>query len=120
MGWLVPRQSAAGRGRHTTLHEHRSQAQQRHGAWTIDRIGRKAAASAPEGIVRRTVADAGEGIAPEVMARLFEPFVTTKAPDKGAGLGLPICHGLVKGMGGSIDAHANAEGAVFTTILQAA
>ena len=70
--------------------------------------------------MRLTVADAGEGIAPEVMARLFEPFVTTKAPDKGAGLGLSVCHGLVKGIRGTIEVHANAEGAVFATTLQAA
>jgi C4-dicarboxylate-specific signal transduction histidine kinase len=73
-----------------------------------------------EGTVRLTVADTGGGIAPDVMARLFEPFVTTKGPDKGTGLGLSICHGLVKGMGGSIDAHNDAEGAVFTITLQVA
>ena len=78
---------------------------------------RIAAAPGPDGTVRLTVADTGGGIAPEVMARLFEPFVTTKGPDKGTGLGLSICHGLVKGMGGSIEAHNEAEGAVFTITL---
>ena len=81
---------------------------------------RIAAAPGPDGMVRLTVADTGGGIAPEVMARPFEPFVTTKSPDKGTGLGLSICHGLVKGMGGSIEAHNNADGAVFTVTLQAA
>lgn len=78
------------------------------------------AAPAPEGRVRLTVADTGGGIAPEVAGRLFEPFVTTKGPDKGTGLGLSICHGLLKGMGGSIEADNDTEGAVFTITLQAA
>jgi C4-dicarboxylate-specific signal transduction histidine kinase len=78
------------------------------------------AAPEPEGMVRLTVADTGGGIAPEVMARLFEPFVTTKGPDKGTGLGLSICHGLIQGMGGRIEAHNSAEGAVFSITLRAA
>ena len=79
-----------------------------------------AAAPGPDGMVRLTVADTGGGIAPEVMARLFEPFVTTKGPDKGTGLGLSICHGLVKGMGGSIEAHNEIAGAMFTITLPSA
>ncbi len=78
---------------------------------------RIAAAPGLDGTVRLTVADTGGGIAPEVMARLFEPFVTTKGPETGTGLGLSICHSLVKGMGGSIEAHNDAEGAVFTITL---
>lgn len=78
---------------------------------------RIAALAEAEGRVRLTVADTGGGIAPEVMDRAFEPFVTTKGPDKGTGLGLSICHGLVKGMGGTIDAHNDAEGAVITIAL---
>jgi len=81
---------------------------------------RIAAAPGPEGTVRLMVADTGGGIAPEVMARLFEPFVTTKGPDKGTGIGLSICHGLVKGMGGSIEGHNNAAGAVFIITLPSA
>ncbi len=78
---------------------------------------RIAALPEAEGSVRLTVADTGGGIAPEVIKRVFEPFVTTKGPDKGAGLGLSICYGLVKGMGGTIEAHNDAEGAVFTITL---
>ena len=81
---------------------------------------RIAAAPGPDGMVRLTVADTGGGIAPEVMARLFEPFVTTKGPDKGTGLGLSICHGLVKGMGGNIEARNDDAGAVFTITLPSA
>ena len=81
---------------------------------------RIAAAPGPEGWVRLTVADTGGGIAPEIVPRLFEPFVTTKGPDKGTGLGLSICHGLVKGLGGRIEAHNDAGGAVFTITLRRA
>jgi signal transduction histidine kinase len=78
------------------------------------------ATSSADGMVELKVADTGGGIAPEIMPRLFEPFVTTKGPDNGTGLGLSICHGLVKSMGGSIQAHNDAEGAVFTVTLPAA
>jgi PAS domain S-box-containing protein len=80
---------------------------------------RISAAPATHGMVRLTVADTGGGIAPGVMAKLFEPFVTTKGPDKGTGLGLSICHGLIKGMGGQIEVRNDAEGAVFTVTLPA-
>lgn len=76
---------------------------------------------AADGMVRLTVADNGGGIAPEVLAHIFEPFVTTKGPDKGTGLGLSICHGLITGMGGRIEARNEAAGAVFTlTLVEAA
>ena len=78
---------------------------------------RIAAAPGAEGTVHLTLADTGGGIAPEVMSRLFEPFVTTKGPDKGTGLGLSLAYSLIKGMGGTIEAHNDAEGAVFVITL---
>src|SRR5690606_41371602 len=51
-----------------------------------------------------TIADEGPGIAPEVLERLFEPFVTTKPVGQGTGLGLAVCHTLVERLGGTIDA----------------
>jgi len=53
-----------------------------------------------EDFVRITVEDSGPGLAPEVTARLFEPFVSTK--EEGMGLGLSICRTIVEGHGGRI------------------
>jgi signal transduction histidine kinase len=78
------------------------------------RIRIAATAAADAGMVALTVADTAGGIPPEVLERLFEPFVTTKGVDKGTGLGLSICHGLARGMGATIEARNDDEGAVFT------
>lgn len=48
------------------------------------------------------VADDGPGMSPEVLARLFEPYFTTKGPH-GTGLGLATCATLVRGSGGRLD-----------------
>lgn len=44
--------------------------------------------------------DSGKGIPPEVYSRLFEPFVTTKPPGKGTGLGLGLCRKYMQNQGG--------------------
>jgi len=52
---------------------------------------------------RCSVADTGSGISPQVLARIFQPFFTTKAAGKGTGLGLPIVQRIVQEAGGFID-----------------
>ena len=46
--------------------------------------------------------DTGEGMTPDVLARLFEPFFTTKPKDKGTGIGMAIVHRFVADNGGEI------------------
>ncbi|MEM5366859.1 ATP-binding protein [Paraburkholderia azotifigens] len=59
-----------------------------------------------------TIADSGPGIAPEVLAHLFEPFVTTKPRGHGLGLGLAITSRIVEGFGARISATNLVDGGV--------
>ncbi|WP_321934805.1 sensor histidine kinase [Paraburkholderia sp. J8-2] len=79
-------------------------------------------ASEPDahGCVRFTIDDSGPGIAPEVLAHLFEPFVTTKPRGQGLGLGLAITSRIVEGFGAKITATNRDEGGARFTIEFAA
>lgn len=65
------------------------------------------------------VTDDGEGVAPEVRARVFEPHFSTRT--SGSGLGLAISRRLVEGWGGKIDlASEPGSGTTVTLWLDAA
>ncbi len=75
-------------------------------------------------LVRIRFADSGPGIAPHALARLFEPFYTTKPAGKGLGLGLVISQAIVDEFGGRLEARSGGDadsglgGAVFVVELQ--
>ena len=52
------------------------------------------------------VADDGQGIPRANLAKIFDPFYTTKPVGKGTGLGLSICYGIIKKMGGQISVNS--------------
>jgi two-component system sensor histidine kinase/response regulator len=67
---------------------------------------------AADDMVELSVADSGPGLSPEVRAKLFQPFITTKSA--GMGVGLSICHSIIEAHGGHLWAEDNCDGgAVF-------
>jgi signal transduction histidine kinase len=69
----------------------------------VEGKGRVTVAAKPVGEdVLITISDTGNGIAPDDLRRIFEPFYTTKGRGKGTGLGLAICRQLTAALGGTI------------------
>ena len=60
------------------------------------------------------IADSGCGIPPEHLARVFQPFFSTKP--KGTGMGLPVCYGIVEKHGGQIDIQSEAGRGTTVTV----
>ena len=64
------------------------------------------------------LADTGQGMSPDVQARLFEPYFTTKARGKGTGLGLSTVYAIVSESGGRITVESHrGVGTTFTIAL---
>ena len=67
-----------------------------------------------EGMVWLTVADNGQGIKPEDLPHIFEPFYSTKVDGKGVGLGLSMTYGIIREHNGAIEVSSKpGKGAVF-------
>jgi len=67
------------------------------------------------------IRDTGCGIPPEIRERVFDPFFTTKQVGRGTGLGLYICHGIVKAMSGEITMESEVgRGTTFRIVLPVA
>ena len=58
----------------------------------------------PGAYLELTISDTGEGMSPETLERIYDPFFTTKDRDQGTGMGLSVVHGIVKDYGGIIHA----------------
>ncbi len=70
---------------------------------------------------RVVIQDTGKGIAPERISRIFEPFYTTKSSGRGTGLGLSVCHRIIKQHGGYIQVESNpGMGTKFVIMLPSA
>jgi len=64
------------------------------------------------------VQDTGPGISPQLLRRIFDPFVTTKPAGRGTGLGLSICRRIVHSLEGNIEIQSHpGQGTVARVVL---
>jgi two-component system NtrC family sensor kinase len=69
-------------------------------------------------VVQVMIEDTGKGIPADILPRIFEPFFTTKLPGQGTGLGLSVCHQIIKQHNGQILAESEiGRGTRFTVTL---
>ena len=73
-------------------------------------------ATAGEGLCVLTVLDAGHGMSSEILARISEPFFTTKGPGSGMGLGLFLTRTLLERLGGSMEVRSTQQRGTTATL----
>jgi signal transduction histidine kinase len=78
----------------------------------------------PEGVLGEAgdsvgleISDTGTGMPPEILARAFEPFFTSKGPGKGTGLGLSLVYGFARQSGGSASIRSEVGRGTAVTLL---
>jgi two-component system, NtrC family, sensor kinase len=78
----------------------------------------------PEGVLSEDgdfvgleISDTGTGMPPEILARAFEPFFTSKGPGKGTGLGLSMVYGFARQSGGSAAIRSEVGRGTAVTLL---
>lgn len=59
------------------------------------------ASRSPDGLIRLHVIDTGPGIDPQTLARIFDPYFTTRSG--GTGLGLPMTRRIIESLGGRVE-----------------
>jgi signal transduction histidine kinase len=74
-------------------------------------------ATASDGHVRIDITDTGSGISPDLLPRIFEPWVTTKQTGRGTGLGLSITRDVIARHGGTISAESEPGRTTLTILL---
>jgi PAS domain S-box-containing protein len=83
-----------------------------------ERNGRRVLKLSPGLYARLTVKDSGHGIPPEILARIFDPYFTTKGMGEGTGLGLAVVEGIVQSHGGAITVESEpGSGTVFQVFI---
>ena len=66
------------------------------------------------------ISDTGNGISPDIIDRIFDPYFTTKPVGKGTGMGLSVVHGIIQNLGGKIFVESKVRsGTAFTIYLPA-
>ncbi len=56
----------------------------------------------PGAYLKLSIGDTGEGMSPDMLDAIFDPYFTTKEMGEGTGMGLAVVHGIVKGCGGDV------------------
>ena len=80
--------------------------------WVTTKLSRE------DGTVRIIVRDDGSGIPPDILPRMFEPFLTTKETGRGVGLGLAISRSILERHNGNIEVQSEVgRGTTFTVTL---
>ncbi|GKT08450.1 PAS domain S-box protein [Desulforhabdus sp. TSK] len=72
----------------------------------------------PGQYLKLTVSDTGQGIPPELLGKIFDPYFSTKPKSEGTGLGLAVTHGIVKSHHGAINVQSVlGKGTVFEVLF---
>lgn len=72
----------------------------------------------PGNYIEIKVSDTGNGIDPQIIDKIFEPYFTTKGPREGTGMGLAMVHGIIENYNGKIFVESTlGRGTLFTIYL---